>query len=485
MNCTAAARFLSMAFVSNLRQGAKARRQQMVHYHVSTRLCPLLGTVRQTTDCSYTHLHNSWPTLPFLVESQLLPHGETSQVYNRASSLVALSCSLLLSALKHSTTDDRCCLRRALQVPTGCRVFPIRFYQDLAEYFQQRCRRYVTSACGKPLTGEERAETCLYGAVRILPEAGETQNYLISGFQRVLKASWLYSASPVFLNSNSSFPSRGCIIEPDNAVGHAYDNMAANAPPSQNVDEGGEIVLNRFYDFLAKFTSSAEGTTDGTDGVQLYRDYLAQIAAMVENEKNTVYVDVQHVFAVSNKAERVAGGERGGDNGEEENGAREGRRVGAWAWTMAILPQEGTAHIAGEALLHRCNRLGLHVDKTLSCWEGVQDKTWRVQSRFHFGTYVASAETQSGAALPLRGVITVCMRPEPYYRHTHHTFVACSTHVLCATTGYNLPSTLRTNTWISMQGSIRIFTSRVVVQCCSRLTCASGVYTGLFAPPMP
>ncbi|CAM9632068.1 unnamed protein product, partial [Ectocarpus sp. 12 AP-2014] len=73
--------------------------------------------------------------------------------------------------------------------------------------------------------------------------------------------------------------------------------MADNAPPSQNVDEGGEIVLNRFYDFLAKFTSSAEGTTDGTDGVQLYRDYLAQIAAMVENEKNTVYVDVQHVFA--------------------------------------------------------------------------------------------------------------------------------------------------------------------------------------------
>lgn len=72
----------------------------------------------------------------------------------------------------------------------------------------------------------------------------------------------------------------------------------ANAPPSHNVDEGGEIVLNRFYDFLAKFTSSAEGTTDGTDGVQLYRDYLAQIAAMVQNDKNTVYVDVQHVFAV-------------------------------------------------------------------------------------------------------------------------------------------------------------------------------------------
>lgn len=72
----------------------------------------------------------------------------------------------------------------------------------------------------------------------------------------------------------------------------------ANAPPSQNVDEGGEIVLNRFYDFLAKFTSSAEGTTDGTDGVQLYRDYLAQIGAMVQNDKNTVYVDVQHVFAV-------------------------------------------------------------------------------------------------------------------------------------------------------------------------------------------
>lgn len=77
--------------------------------------------------------------------------------------------------------------------------------------------------------------------------------------------------------------------------------MAANAPPSVSVDEGGEIVLNRFYDFLAKFTSSAEGTTDGTDGVQLYRDYLAQIAAMVENEKNTVYVDVQHVFAVSER----------------------------------------------------------------------------------------------------------------------------------------------------------------------------------------
>lgn len=72
----------------------------------------------------------------------------------------------------------------------------------------------------------------------------------------------------------------------------------ANAPPAQNVDEGGEIVLNRFFDFLAKFTSSAEGTTDGTDGVQLYRDYLAQIAAMVQNDKNTVYVDVQHVFAV-------------------------------------------------------------------------------------------------------------------------------------------------------------------------------------------
>ena len=79
--------------------------------------------------------------------------------------------------------------------------------------------------------------------------------------------------------------------------------MAANAPPSVAVDEGGEIVLNRFYDFLAKFTSSAEGTTDGTDGVQLYRDYLAQIAAMVENEKNTVYVDVQHVFAVSERRE--------------------------------------------------------------------------------------------------------------------------------------------------------------------------------------
>lgn len=81
--------------------------------------------------------------------------------------------------------------------------------------------------------------------------------------------------------------------------------MAANAPPSVTVDEGGEIVLNRFYDFLAKFTSSAEGTTDGTDGVQLYRDYLAQIAAMVENEKNTVYVDVQHVFAVSETKRHV------------------------------------------------------------------------------------------------------------------------------------------------------------------------------------
>eukprot|EP00903_Cladosiphon_okamuranus_P008448 g8117.t1 len=74
-------------------------------------------------------------------------------------------------------------------------------------------------------------------------------------------------------------------------------NTNANVPPAVSVDEGGEIVLNRFFDFLAKFTSSAEGTTDGTDGVQLYRDYLAQIAAMVENEKNTVYVDVQHVFA--------------------------------------------------------------------------------------------------------------------------------------------------------------------------------------------
>lgn len=74
---------------------------------------------------------------------------------------------------------------------------------------------------------------------------------------------------------------------------------AQAAPPAQNVDEGGEIVLNRFYDFLARFTSSAEGTTDGTDGVQLYRDYLAQIGAMVQNDKNTVYVDVQHVFAVS------------------------------------------------------------------------------------------------------------------------------------------------------------------------------------------
>lgn len=81
--------------------------------------------------------------------------------------------------------------------------------------------------------------------------------------------------------------------------------MADNAPPFQNVDEGGEIVLNRFYDFLAKFTSSAEGTTDGTDGVQLYRDYLAQIAAMVENEKNTVYVDVQHVFSVREKVARA------------------------------------------------------------------------------------------------------------------------------------------------------------------------------------
>ncbi|CAM9389484.1 unnamed protein product, partial [Discosporangium mesarthrocarpum] len=70
------------------------------------------------------------------------------------------------------------------------------------------------------------------------------------------------------------------------------------APPAHHVDEGGEIVLNRFYDFLAKFTSSAEGMTDATDGaVSLYRDYLAQIAAMVQNDKNTVYVDVQHVFS--------------------------------------------------------------------------------------------------------------------------------------------------------------------------------------------
>lgn len=78
------------------------------------------------------------------------------------------------------------------------------------------------------------------------------------------------------------------------------------APPAQHVDEGGEIVLNRFYDFLARFTSSAEGTTDGTDGVQLYRDYLAQIGAMVQNDKNTVYVDVQHVFAVSKLAASTA-----------------------------------------------------------------------------------------------------------------------------------------------------------------------------------
>lgn len=73
---------------------------------------------------------------------------------------------------------------------------------------------------------------------------------------------------------------------------------APEAPPAQHVDEGGEIVLNRFHDFLSKFTSSAEGTTDGTDGVQLYRDYLAQITAMVQNDKSTVYVDVQNVFAV-------------------------------------------------------------------------------------------------------------------------------------------------------------------------------------------
>lgn len=83
---------------------------------------------------------------------------------------------------------------------------------------------------------------------------------------------------------------------------------ASAVPPSQNVDEGGEIVLNRFYDFLAKFTSSAEGTTDGTDGVQLYRDYLAQIGAMVQNDKNTVYVDVQHVFAVRRRLMAVGCG---------------------------------------------------------------------------------------------------------------------------------------------------------------------------------
>lgn len=115
---------------------------------------------------------------------------------------------------------------------------------------------------------------------------------------------------------------------------HTPHAMAANVPPSQNVDEGGEIVLNRFYDFLAKFTSSAEGTTDGTDGVQLYRDYLAQIAAMVENEKNTVYVDVQHVFAVSNG--QTDGGKGEGERGDGGVGAREGRRVGALACMVAV-----------------------------------------------------------------------------------------------------------------------------------------------------
>ena len=60
------------------------------------------------------------------------------------------------------------------------------------------------------------------------------------------------------------------------------------------VDEAGQLVKNKFYDFILESTSAEENETT-TLQQRLMIDYKAQISSMIQNDKTTLFVSYQHL----------------------------------------------------------------------------------------------------------------------------------------------------------------------------------------------
>ena len=59
-------------------------------------------------------------------------------------------------------------------------------------------------------------------------------------------------------------------------------------------DEAGQIVKNKFYDFILESPSAEENDTT-TLQQRLMIDYRAQISSMIQNDKTTLFVSYQHL----------------------------------------------------------------------------------------------------------------------------------------------------------------------------------------------
>ncbi len=60
------------------------------------------------------------------------------------------------------------------------------------------------------------------------------------------------------------------------------------------VDEAGNLVKQRFYDFIIE-SQSAEESENTTHQQRLMIDYKAQISSMIQNDKTTLFVSYHHL----------------------------------------------------------------------------------------------------------------------------------------------------------------------------------------------
>ena len=66
-------------------------------------------------------------------------------------------------------------------------------------------------------------------------------------------------------------------------------------------DASGDIVKNRFMEFLRTFREDVEDPMNATTQQRLMTDYISQMATMMQNNKSTIYVNFQHIMQVDHE----------------------------------------------------------------------------------------------------------------------------------------------------------------------------------------
>ncbi len=85
----------------------------------------------------------------------------------------------------------------------------------------------------------------------------------------------------------------------DDPTARRVTSRAAAPQPEIVRDVTGDIIGNRFSEFLNDFCSSFEGETSQTGSSQprINRDYIMQVETMRNDDTTTIYVDWNHLLA--------------------------------------------------------------------------------------------------------------------------------------------------------------------------------------------